>query len=286
MDDKALSDRIARASVDAGIHPWDGDLPEGLPFPALQVYCALRFPPGEADPMETWLITVMLEQQVGSMSYWIPATLRGPNQPLQRHDDPDPDYGWRMSFTAQPHAYPDLQDMSRGWWPSLEHWWWDVPDRYKRYDPFWRSQSDCMHCACTGIVMHNLEIRLPCPHCRSTPAQATYGWNDLMWLPAHTLERRRHAHEGARWRWQGAAYVVETVLGRPQDPHDDVWVGLQPVVAPHSLYRRFHVGPGWADHDIDSERAFVVDPGPPTPGILRRFHRRVLGWFDHGLIDG
>ena len=306
MDDQEFDNQLARSCVDAGIHPWlpeEDDLPPGCPVPAIQVHACFSSPPTEDCPMKTWKLTVMLEQQVGSMSYWIPATLCGPNRPLETSDeyDDDPDLGWTMTFVRQPHDYPDLEDMSQEWWPTLEHWWWDMPDRYKRYDPYWRKKSDCMHCACTGIVTHNLEVKLPCPLCRTTPVHVSYGWRRLMWLPAHTQQRRPHAKKGARWRWQGTGYVVDTILGYPEDMDDDfVWVGLRLVTAPHSVSRRWQVGGKWGDHDVDSEGALVLvekeAPRDPTRwdseetagrpwDPLKRLHRRIASWFDSSVVQ-
>jgi hypothetical protein len=105
-----------------------------------------------------------------------------------------------------------------------------------------------------------------------------------MWLPAHTPARRLHAEEGKRWRWHGDAYEVNTVLGEPEDVGDFVWVGLQPLIQLHSTHRRLQVGPGWGDHDVDSEGRPVSPAQKIRP--LHRLHQRIASWFDNSLVEG
>ena len=106
-----LTNQIVRAAIDAGVNPalmdrpdngqpriyrCDG-LPENCPIPEMQVYSVLRFP-AKADEPEYWRITVMLEQQIGSMCYWIPLDIWGPKMVTDPWRPEDCPKGWVISF--------------------------------------------------------------------------------------------------------------------------------------------------------------------------------------------
>lgn len=298
MDEDGLSDKIARACVDAKVHPWmqlDGGLPEGCPIPELQVYSAQCFGPTERDPMESWRIVVMLEQQIGSMDYWVPMTIHGPHVWEWAPRGPGP--GWTASFNAETRhhqaAYQDLVDWcAEGWWPTLEALWEDLPWQYRDYSSYWRSHSDCHRCACTEIILFN-DIQLPCPRCLTTPVHTRRGYGGLVWVPAHTPERVAHAEKGKRWRYHHEGYIVMDVLGSREmlaewgPEHETLHVGLRRHEAVEQEGWTFNwnpVPPGWGDHDVDAEKAFVARA--PRPGPLHRLHRRIASWFDSPLVEG
>lgn len=212
-EDRELSARITRACIEKGINPALADcpgiddswpyrsdrLPEDCPIPEMWIYHAFYFP-----RCQGYAISVMLEQHVGSMSYWIPVEFIGPNVSKNWRDD-EPK-GWKISVMEQHHgwkkSYADLWELSNhGWWPTLEQAWEAIPRSYKYYDPAWRQRSLCDTCHCTGVVLHNSLVCLPCPDCRTTP-DLVYGWLDLMWVPAGTPDRAPHARPGAIWRWR------------------------------------------------------------------------------------
>lgn len=263
-----LSRKIVRACVDAGVNPAISDavdpdadcvlfdrLPEDCPIPEMQVYRVCRWNATEYQP-ECWAITVMLEQQIGSMSYWIPVEINGPNLPRDWGDKESPQ-GWKISFWEEASAYADLRTLDKnGWWSTLEEAWEAIPWQYKHYDAEWRHESTCEVCHCTGVYLWNL-IRLPCPGCRVTPTILTYGYQDLMWVPAHIKDRLPHAKVGKRWRWQyGAGYVVQNVLGDPDCEWDNIFVGLKRHEAVDNPNWKFghniKVDTDWADYDFQT----------------------------------
>ena len=298
MTEDELSTRIVRACIEAGVNPAISDLPddggagvrygplpENCPVPEMQIYSVRRWNATEHEP-ECWSIMVMLEQQIGSMCYWIPLEISGPNLHRDWRDGSSP-RGWKISFWEKSASYADLRALEKGWWPTLEEAWKAIPEPYLYYFREWREHGDCQTCMCTGVLLRNL-IVLPCPHCRTTP-YLTYGWLGLMWVPAHTAERLPHAEVGKRWRWKyGEGYVVERVIGDPEMVEkypglEFVHVGLrrhEAVADPNWKFTSERVDPGWGDYDAGDEGRPSVLVSPPRRGGIAQLRRRVAGWFD------
>lgn len=296
-----LSNKIARACVEAGVNPAISDavapdadcvlfdrLPDDCPIPEMQVYRVCRWNATEHQP-ECWAITVMLEQQIGSMRYWIPVEFIGPNTHRDWRDKDSPQ-GWKMSCWEESASYADLRALAKdGWWPTLQEAWDAIPQTYRYYDKVWRRESDCATCHCTGVYLWNL-IRLPCPECQTTPTTLTYGYQHLMWVPAHTPERLPHAKKGKCWRWRfGTGYVVERVLGKHENVQDwgeYIFVGLkrhEAVSNPNWKYGDdIKVGPEWADFDFGETSVAVATRQPvKRVGWFTAFQRRIASWFHY-----